>query len=154
MINIDITGLDKLEAQLKQVVVAVSDAKSIARRTAEQYLFREILDFARHIFDVEGIEPWEDLNDLYALRKANEYPGQTILRREDVLYEAYTDEVTEDYGLFPHINYAQYHETGTEDIPARPVFGQIREYFNPNREAVKGIYRDELANQILKIVNT
>ena len=152
MLTIDLTGLEDLEKQLNEVKNAVSDAKVLARQAVNQFLFREILDFARHIFEVEGIDPWEPLDEVYEARKALSHPGQTILRRDDVLYQAYTSEVTDDYGLFPDIEYAQYHETGHDNLKARPVFGQIKEHFVPNREHIKGIYRDELANQILNIV--
>lgn len=100
--------------------------------TIVKYLRDEVIQLADRIFKEEGIDPWVPLSEEYEQRKSKEYPNSTILRRTDALYGGYTDNNIDfsDYGILPHIEYSEYHEEGTGNIPARPVLGQIENYLD------------------------
>jgi phage gpG-like protein len=98
---------------------------------------REIL---KQQFDAQGRpQPWVPLSPVYAAWKAQHYPGKTILRRTDRLYEAltrkgFTDNVsviepTQAFfgaeGLAGRIGY--YHQLGTRRMPQRRIFDLTEE---------------------------
>lgn len=90
---------------------------------------------SRGQFDVEGGGPsgsWAALSPAYAAWKEQNYPGQTILRRTDKLFEALTSssspfarrEISKDsldYGTLG-VEYASFHQLGTDVLTARPPF--------------------------------
>ena len=86
-------------------------------------------------FDVEGGGPsgsWAQLSPAYAAWKEQNYPGQTILRRTDKLFEALTQssspfarrETTSDTFNFgtQGVEYASHHQVGTDVLVPRPLF--------------------------------
>lgn len=85
-------------------------------------------------FDTEGASTaagkWKELSPAYAKRKAIEFPGQTILRREDTLFESLTDPEAADAVFIPEADqltigsrtpYARAHQRGAGKLPARPM---------------------------------
>lgn len=70
---------------------------------------------------------WAALSPKYAAWKAMHYPGKTILRREDRLYESLTvrpmavERITKDSATVgTNVPYAKYHQRGTSKMPSRP----------------------------------
>ena len=95
-----------------------------------QNLFNEV-------FINEGAVPgsgrWQPLSPKYQEWKSRNYPGKTILRLTDRLYNETVNspvviigpnEMT--YGT--NVPYAQYLEEGTSKMPPRPLFGAVANY--------------------------
>jgi phage gpG-like protein len=87
------------------------------------------LEQNRRVFAAEGLPgPWAPLSPAYAAWKAKRYPGKSILRRTDRLYESLTQrspdtvwEITPRTIRFgTRVPYWKYHQTGTRRMPARP----------------------------------
>jgi phage gpG-like protein len=73
---------------------------------------------------------WSPLSPPYARWKAKNYPGKPILQRTGKLMESMTqrpfgiDEITDkSMTIGTDVPYAQYHQRGTEHMPARPLIG-------------------------------
>lgn len=84
----------------------------------------------RQVFAAQGLpQTWPALSPAYAAWKAKRYPGKTILRRSDRLYQSLTtfgaDTIAEgrprSLRFGTRVPYWQFHETGTRRMPARPV---------------------------------
>ena len=107
------------------------------------------------VFDTEGQGRWPPLNPDYAAWKAEEFPGQTILRLTDAYFKAATQIGSADNivkalraGLFYGISgpeYAFKHEVG-EGVPLRPVFGFAIRDESLHREMVKLIGAGVMTN--------
>lgn len=110
----------------------------------------EMQDFSKHVFpkltpifeaesarqfDAQGGGPrggWAALSPSYALAKEQTYPGKTILRRTDALYEALTSSSSvfaervmtgEQFNFGTRgVDYASYHQVGTSTMVDRPEF--------------------------------
>lgn len=111
----------------------------------------ELTDLGRHVFprlapvfetamkrqfDAQGAGPvagsWSALAEIYAAWKARKYPGKSILRRTDALYDGLTVAsspfAARDYSastfLFgtQGVEYASFHQTGTSRMSPRPPF--------------------------------
>lgn len=85
-------------------------------------------------FDTEGASTaagkWKELTPAYAKQKAIAFPGQTILRREDTLFESLTDPEAVDAIFIPEADQltigsrdpkARAHQRGLGHLPARPI---------------------------------
>lgn len=73
---------------------------------------------------------WEPLNFDYARWKSRHFPGKPILQRTGVLYDSLTKRPFGVEEIDPHfiimgtdVPYAQYHQEGTDHMPARPILG-------------------------------
>ena len=95
-----------------------------------QNLFRDVFI---NEGNVPGFSKWAALSPLYSAWKSANYPGQTILRLTDRLYNETVNnpivtispnEMT--YGT--NVPYAQYLEEGTSKMPPRPLFGAVEAY--------------------------
>jgi len=135
--------LDELESDIEQLAKSISDLTEYWQEYVHPYLVDEVdLIFSD--------EPWVPLNPIYEEEKAREYPGKTILRRTDRLYESYlyghvfgtggVAEASEDnfeYGT--DVPYAYYHEFGITpadgwgNLPKRAVIDTLLE----NREDIE-----------------
>jgi phage gpG-like protein len=91
------------------------------------------------IFAAEGIPSWPALSPAYAAWKATRYPGKSILRRTDRLYDSLTSRTSETvWSVGPRslrfgtrVPYWMVHQTGSRDgtVPARPPVVLLPETF-------------------------
>ena len=90
-----------------------------------------------NIFASEGRGQWPQLSEAYARWKAKNFPGKGILELTGAYRNAATQigsphnviTTTENsltYGV-EGLDYPVYHETGTDRMPARPVFDLLAE---------------------------
>lgn len=70
---------------------------------------------------------WAALSPEYAAWKATHFPGKTILRRTDKLFDSVTKRPFAIERIGTHqaefgtdVDYAKYHKTGTDKMPSRP----------------------------------
>lgn len=101
----------------------------------------------RDWFATEGEGSWKPLNPEYAATKARLFPGKTILRATDTLYESLTtpnlaaslknpDQL--EFGSDDPV--AEYHYKGTPKMPKRnPIIPITRQ-----REIVRGLLEDHI----------
>ena len=96
-----------------------------------------VAEAADNIFASEGRGGWPQLSEAYARWKARNYPGKGILELTGAYRNAATQigapgnviTTTENsltYGV-EGLDYPVYHETGTDRMPARPVFDLLAE---------------------------
>lgn len=139
MFTIRIThNLDKLVDDLKAMEAELRSFIRFWRGYVLPYLLQEVDE----VFDDQ---PWDPLHPWYAWQKAQDFPGQPILRRTDLLYHSLTQlnapgsvqEFHDDVLVFgTDVPYAYYHEFGITPpnnwgpLPKRSVF----ENFDPNYE--------------------
>ena len=96
-----------------------------------------VAEAADNIFASEGRGGWPQLSEAYARWKARNYPGKGILELTGAYRSAATQvgapgnsiTTTENsltYGV-EGLDYALFHESGTNRLPARPVFDLLAE---------------------------
>ena len=96
-----------------------------------------VAEAADNIFASEGRGGWPQLSEAYARWKARNFPGKGILDLTGAYRNAATQigapgnviTTTENsltYGV-EGLDYPVYHETGTDRMPARPVFDLLAE---------------------------
>ena len=96
-----------------------------------------VAEAADNIFASEGRGQWPQLSEAYARWKARHYPGKGILELTGAYRNAATQigapynvvEVGDDhltYGV-EGLDYPSFHESGTNRLPARPVFELLAE---------------------------
>ena len=96
-----------------------------------------VAEAADNIFASEGRGGWPQLSEAYARWKARNFPGKGILDLTGAYRKAATQigapgnviTTTENsltYGV-EGLDYPAYHETGTNQLPARPVFDLLVE---------------------------
>ena len=96
-----------------------------------------VAEAADNIFASEGRGQWPQLSEAYARWKARNYPGKGILELTGAYRNAATQigsphnvvEVGDDhltYGV-EGLDYPAFHESGTNRLPARPVFDLLVE---------------------------
>ena len=140
----------------------IDDAVSNLRKFWSDYVTPYTYDAAEEIFDTEGRGEWDELNPIYAARKAITHPGKTILRRNDVYYQAATtathaDSVTEidllSLTLGVSTEYAQYHEEG-RGVPQRAVYELIPTLLSFDRDLSElgEDYTRDVINNLEKLV--
>lgn len=168
-ITYQVAGVDQGPAVLERISAAFE-------RTGD-----ELADFSKHVFprltplfeaesrrqfDAQGGGPrggWAALSPGYARWKEEHYPGKTILRRTDALYQALTESSSVfaervmsgeqfDFGT-RGVEYASFHQLGTGSMVDRPPFDfspdfeadLAREALEAAREAVQAAGLDEFA---------
>lgn len=128
----------------------------------EQYVFPKVAgaleEYERRQFDAEGQGPvrgaWAPLSPDYAEAKEVEWPGAPILVRTGALREALTSSSSPfarrvmakdsfDFGTLG-IEYASFAQTGTENMPDRPVFDFDSDMERDLTEALKAGAREAL----------
>ena len=146
-------NIDKIIAELKEAQEILKEANNIAAEVLRDAIQTDLIELVREIFDSEGIDPWTPLNPEYEARKAREFPGKTILRRTDDLYQAYTNVqlAFKEYDIPTHIPYAQYHEDIGPKPPQREVLGQVRRYYRPDNEELSRIFAEALSEQLARV---
>lgn len=117
-----------------------------------------VAEAADRIFASEGRGKWPQLSRAYAAWKERNYPGKGILELTGAYRAAATQigaphnvvEVGDDhltYGV-EGLEYPVFHESGTERMPARPVFELLEEDEELSRDVKEAI--GEHINQKLK----
>ena len=118
---------------VRSFLSGIQDRFTDLRKFWADYVVPYTHDEIDEIFDTQGHGQWDDLNPIYAARKAITHPGQPILRRDDTYYKAATtsthaDSVTDIDPLAlvlgvstPH---ARFHEEG-RGVPQRAVYELI-----------------------------
>jgi len=103
----------------------------------------------------EGGDKWSELSPDYAAWKEGHYPGKPILQRTGDLYDSLTNpnstnavrrEERKSLTLGSTLPYALYHQTGTENMPARPEL-QFPEVFKRSVMHHVQVYLVQIASQ-------
>ena len=133
MMDIDFSTLLNLQVFVSNIDALFQNHSRFWSQYVAPFGYSEIDD----IFDSEGRGSWDPLDPVYAAQKARTHPGKGILRREDAYYRAATgpNRPGSIYEVSPtelvigvrgsSIEHAQYHEEGTENLSARPVYELI-----------------------------
>lgn len=135
MSEIKISIRSDVERANAKVLARLNNLKPFWDKQALPLLFQEF----ERMFETEGYGTWHPLSERYRARKAILYPNKTILRRTDVLYGALTrlnairnyyisHNNFMEFGLTGNVEYARYHEYGTNNMPMRPIFSLIASY--------------------------
>lgn len=127
--RIDVEGVTVFDRVFNRLDQGISDFRSIWPGVAGT-----IYGIFGRAFDTEGgstaAGQWRELSPPYARRKAIEFPGQTILRAENTLYESLTDPQAADAIFIPEVDQltigsrdpkARAHQRGLGHLPARPI---------------------------------
>lgn len=144
-INIETFGHEEFSATLLRFEDRADDMRPFLAAVADDFY-----DLMRQQFAAEGATltgRWAPLSPRYAAYKARRYPGKTILRRTDALYESLTGPVASE-SVFrlgadevlmatSHVA-ARFHQTGTSRMPARPP---VRLRASDRRRWLKGAQR-------------
>ena len=133
MFDIDFDTLLQAEALVEKIGASFQNYTRFWMDYITPFTLGEIDD----IFETGGRGAWKDLDPLYAARKSRAFPGKGILRRSDVYFEAATSlnhpgslaEVGPTELVLgvrgSTVEHATFHEEGTEDLSARPVYDLI-----------------------------
>lgn len=130
MFDIDFDTLLRVEALVEKIGASLQDHTRFWMHYVTPFTLGEVDD----IFETGGRGTWKDLDPLYAARKSRAFPGKGILRRSDVYFQAATslnhpDSRVEvgptELVLGVSVEHAVFHEEGTEDLSARPVYDLI-----------------------------
>jgi phage gpG-like protein len=126
-VTIQIEGEEELARSFGLMSGAVNDWRPYWPDIAAVFYISESARFSSG-----GFGAWPPLSAGYASWKAKHYPGQPILVRSGALRESLTsrsgagaiyEESPLELNLGTNIPYAQYHQTGTSRMPARPPEG-------------------------------
>lgn len=123
----DVQGEGQLIAALAQFENSFHDLHALWPKLADVFYGIE-----REQFDSEGghgAGGWAALSGNYAKQKAKEFPGRKILQATGALMESLTTKDAQ-YGIYEEADaaltlgsalpYAQFHQSGTSYMPARP----------------------------------
>lgn len=115
------------EAQLERTLErfeAAADMRPAWEAIADDFARLERQQFASQGASASG--GWSPLSPVYARWKANRFPGKTILRRTDALYDSLTvrpfgvEVITpSDMWVGSDVAYGRYHQQGTPRMPRR-----------------------------------
>jgi phage gpG-like protein len=126
-VSVTIEGDEELRRGFQQLGVQITDWRPLWADIAAVFYVGES---AR--FDTEGFGTWPALSPGYAKWKAKNYPGKPILTRTGALRESLTSKSgaaaiyepePQQLTLGTRIKYAEFHQTGTSRMPARPPVG-------------------------------
>lgn len=131
MLDIHFESLQRAEAVIERIGARLQDHRRFWSDFVAPFTYSEIDD----IFDSGGRGLWASLDPIYAARKAVAYPGKDILRRDDDYFKAATtpSHANSHVEVVPTelvlgvsgLGYPAFHEEGTEDLSARPVYELI-----------------------------
>lgn len=152
-IEYQVAGVDAGEAVLERISAAFERAGD-EMKDFSKHVFPKLIPVfeaeERRQFDAEGGGPrggWAALSPAYAAWKQQNYPGKTILRRTDALYEALTSSSSvfaervmggEEFNFGTRgVEYASVHQVGEN---ARPPFDFSSDFENDiSRAALEGV---------------
>jgi phage gpG-like protein len=125
----EVDGIPVFDRTFNRIEHGISDYRSIWPEVAGT-----IYNIFARAFFSEGASTaagkWQELTPPYAKAKAIEFPGQTILRAEDTLFESMTDPEAADAIFIPEQTQltigsrdpkARLHHRGGGRLPARPI---------------------------------
>lgn len=131
MLDINFQTIQRAEALVDRISAGLGNYRRFWTDFVAPFVYDEIDD----IFHTGGRGTWAELDPLYAARKAVAFPGKGLLRRGDDYFKAATTpshansfaEVgpTELVLGVSGLGYPAFHEEGTEDLSARPVYELI-----------------------------
>ena len=133
MVDINFDTLLRAEALVERIGASLQNYTRFWMDYVTPFTLGEIDD----IFETGGRGAWAHLDPLYAARKAVSHPGKGILRRSDVYFQAATSlnhpGNLAEFGPTEMVlgvsgstvEHAVFHEEGTEDLSARPVYELI-----------------------------
>jgi phage gpG-like protein len=124
MITVEVKGADELQRALTELAKKTGDLRPVWSRIAVEFYRRE-----RDLFSSQGEGAWVQLSPSYSSWKQKHFPGLPLLvlsgnLRESLggrggsfsVYEA--EPLSLSIGT--SVPYAQFHQTGTSKMPARP----------------------------------
>lgn len=124
-IEFDLIGDRAIDRRVLKIADRLGDLRPFWNRFADA-----LANYNKRVFNSEGKfggAGWAPLSPDYGAWKAVNYPGKTILRRTDTLYDSLTkrpfgiENLTGSVARFgTDVPYAGYHQTGTRFMPARP----------------------------------
>ena len=133
MVDINFDTLLRAEALVERIGASLQNYTRFWMDYVTPFTLGEIDD----IFETGGRGAWAHLDPLYVARKAVSHPGKGILRRSDVYFQAATSlnhpGNLAEFGPTEMVlgvsgstvEHAVFHEEGTEDLSARPVYELI-----------------------------
>lgn len=125
----EVLGVTQLDRALSRLSARASNLSVPFEKVGE-----DLRDQLKERFDAEGYG-WQKLSTRYAARKAKQFPGKTILRRTDRMYNSLVRKnapgnVSQvramDAAFGTSVSYARHHQTGTGQMSAREIF-RLRE---------------------------
>lgn len=125
----EVLGVTQFDRALSRLTARASNLVVPFEKVGE-----DLRDQLKERFDAEGYG-WEKLSTRSAAWKEKRYPGKTILRRTDRMYNSLVRKnapgnvsrvrpLEAEFGTT--VSYARHHQTGTANMPAREIF-QLRE---------------------------
>ena len=157
MVDIHFDSLLRTQTFINNLDARLRDYRRFWTDYTAPFVFNEIDD----IFDTGGRGLWADLDPLYAARKSVSYPGKDLLRRDDTYFKAATTPShpnsffeagpTELVLGVSGLGYPAFHEEGTENLSARPVYELIAagERFEERMGQLgEKFYREEISKSI------
>ncbi len=123
--NVEVTGDEAYRRKLAQLELALEDLRGFW-----PLLVPVVHGWMASMFETEGeaglSRRWEALTPSYAREKARTHPGRSILIRDGHLRQAASrmsrEATPRTLTLTIDDPVAAFHQTGTEDMPARPLF--------------------------------
>lgn len=125
----EVLGVTQLDRALTRLSVRGSNLVVPFEKVGE-----DLRDQLKERFDAEGYG-WQRLSTRYAAQKEKQYPGKTILRRKDRMYNSLVSKnapgnvsrvrpLEAEFGTT--VPYARHHQTGGGNLPQREIF-RLRE---------------------------
>jgi phage gpG-like protein len=135
IVNVKVEGLPKLESAFKALADGWVDLRRVEPKAVKLFQNIERQEFASSGGRSGG---WTPLSPAYAARKAKTHPGQPILRRDDNLFKALTQQTGETVKR-PEKDHLElgatgrsgqigsWHQIGGGRLPARPLLAMQKE---------------------------
>jgi len=139
-VSVKIDGEQGIQARYARIQQRVKTF----RKLFDKRIYPDFMRLMRDQFKAEGRSSflglkrkWRKLSPEYGAWKRKHYPGKTILRRTDKLFESLTEKGSAGavYHRTPtkafmgtRVSYAIYHQRGTEKMPRRRIVRLTRKY--------------------------
>lgn len=119
-------------AKVLAIIDAARSAVGDVRPFFRDFLIPDIREMYRQQFDTEGARggaKWVPLSPAYAAWKEANFPGKSILRRTDRLFDSLTSKTSDTIEIATDqqlrigtkLIYGSAHQGGTGTLPARPM---------------------------------
>ena len=123
-IRIEIQGTEQLSKAFTELSRRIGDLTPVWPRVAQIFYERE-----RQLFDSQGEGNWVQLSARYGRWKQKHFPGYPLLQRTTEMAVSLTNRSSpfsvldmrpKNFAVGTSVPYAQFHQTGTSRMPARP----------------------------------